>query len=284
MSQLSQNPYYQNGGAGGGGGYITGGSPHGSTSGSPGGGYARRGAAAHSLRPCTIKQLLNATQAHTDAEWHIEDVEIGQVTVVAQVVSIQVQATSSVYWLDDGTGRMEARHWIDSSTLSEENPEDPNAIKEGSYLRVLGTIKTFSSKRYINAAHLRASTDPHEVYFHELDVIATKLMIERGMPNKQPQNGVQQTPQTGTANGASAYNAQPHNASTLDQYAHLPPVERQICKFLLEQPPSDEGIHVGNIARAIGGNAQAIGKALDNLLDEGHVYTTLDESHYALSI
>jgi hypothetical protein len=38
-----------------------------------------------------------------------------QVTVVGHVVSIQSQATNNLYWLDDGTGRIEARHWIDSS-------------------------------------------------------------------------------------------------------------------------------------------------------------------------
>jgi replication factor A2 len=34
-------------------------------------------------------------------------------------MSIQIQTTNSVYWLDDGSGRIEARHWMDSS-----NPED----------------------------------------------------------------------------------------------------------------------------------------------------------------
>jgi replication factor A2 len=38
-----------------------------------------------------------------------------QVTVVGHVVSIQSQATNNLYWIDDGTGRIEARHWIDSS-------------------------------------------------------------------------------------------------------------------------------------------------------------------------
>lgn len=39
-----------------------------------------------------------------------------QVTIVGQVVSIQKQTTNSVYSIDDGTGRIEARHWVDSSS------------------------------------------------------------------------------------------------------------------------------------------------------------------------
>lgn len=39
-----------------------------------------------------------------------------QLTIVAQVISIQSQVTNVVYWLDDGTGRVEARRWVDSSS------------------------------------------------------------------------------------------------------------------------------------------------------------------------
>lgn len=34
---------------------------------------------AHSLRPMTIYQLIQANQAHTDADWVLDDQEIGQV-------------------------------------------------------------------------------------------------------------------------------------------------------------------------------------------------------------
>ena len=39
-----------------------------------------------------------------------------QLTIVAQIVSITVQTTNSVFFLDDGTGRIEARLWVDSSS------------------------------------------------------------------------------------------------------------------------------------------------------------------------
>jgi len=50
----------------------------------------------------------------SDSEWKVEEHEIGQVTVVGQVLSVNVQATNTVYVLDDGTGRIEARNWADS--------------------------------------------------------------------------------------------------------------------------------------------------------------------------
>jgi len=47
-------------------------------------------------------------------------------------------------------------------------------------VRITGALKMFGNKRYINVTHLRASTDPHELYYHILESIAVTLMAERG--------------------------------------------------------------------------------------------------------
>jgi len=272
MSQYENN-YYQNGGAGGGGGYLTG-SP-----GSSPGGMGRKNEAQHSLRPVTIGQLRKATQAHTDAEWMIENNEIGQITVVAQVMSIQIQTTNSVYWLDDGSGRIEARHWMDSS-----NPEDMEkwgGIVENTYVRVTGNLKMFGSKRYINAQHIRPSTDAHELYFHLGEAMTVDLIIARGMP-PAPGQITQLNGTTTSGTGASAYTTQ--SRAPTNQFAGLPQLQRNIMEFLVGQPSNSEGVHVGAIARAVqGGDAVQISSALDVLMDEGHVYTTIDDSHFQVS-
>lgn len=41
--------------------------------------YLTQKEASHSLRPLTVAQILKATQAHADAEWTVDDSEIGQV-------------------------------------------------------------------------------------------------------------------------------------------------------------------------------------------------------------
>lgn len=37
-----------------------------------------------------------------------------QLSLIAQITSTTRQATGSVYWVDDGTGRIEARTWAES--------------------------------------------------------------------------------------------------------------------------------------------------------------------------
>lgn len=58
---------------------------------------------------------------------------------------------------------------------------------------------------------------------------------------------------------ASAYTNQSRSAGN-DQFSHLPPLQQSIARFILQQPPTEEGIHVAAIARAIGidGDAQRI--------------------------
>ncbi len=42
-------------------------------------------------------------------------------TVVAQVIKINPQATNITYDLDDGTGQIQARHWVDPSQSGEDD-------------------------------------------------------------------------------------------------------------------------------------------------------------------
>lgn len=64
----------------------------------------------------------------------------------------------------------------------------------------------------------------------------------------------------------SAYATQT-NSSVVDQFSHLPNLQRAIVKFMIDQPPRDEGVHVAIIAKAIGGgdvnNAHKIRYGLD---------------------
>ncbi|KZT26524.1 replication protein A, subunit RPA32 [Neolentinus lepideus HHB14362 ss-1] len=270
--QFGSNPYYQNNNTGG--GYLTG-SPYGGSPSSPG--QKTRSAAAQSLRPVKAKQLAAATQAHADAEWKIEDVEVGQVTIVGHLVTIQPQTTNSVYWLDDGTGRVEARHWKGG----DEDNDKWGDVSEGTFVRVTGTLKTFNGKRYINATHIRPVKEPMETYFHDLECVYVTHFFRHG-PLGQGNEGA-----SSTGTNMSNYTTQASTAHR-EEWAHLNPVQRAILEFMASVPDdNDEGVHVGAIARAVQGTAGvndvSISTALDALMDDGRIYTTTDESHFRLS-
>ncbi|KAI0006130.1 replication protein A subunit RPA32 [Russula compacta] len=259
----------------GGGGYLTGGSPFGSASGSPGG-LGRRGTLSQSLRPITVKQFLQATQAHADADWVFENAEFGHVTLVAHVVTVQKQATNCLYKLDDGTGSLEARHWSDS--INQESEDGQNEVLPNTFARVTGTIKTFGPKRYINATRIRPVQDAQEPFFHLLDVMAVQLTFDRGPP------GSHMNAQTAGNPSLSEYSAaQVHHSEVKDQYSQLPPVPRSIVQFMQKQPQTPEGVHVSAIAKAVGADAESIEQALERLLDDGLIFSTINETHFRIS-
>ena len=99
----------------------------------------------------------------------------------------------------------------------------------------------------------------------------------------------------------SDYNANTVGRSTNENFAHLQPLERKIVDFIISQGPPVDGVHVANIARAVGTDAKSIrsfifcfgddekliislsySDALDRLMDEGTVFSTIDESHFSV--
>lgn len=145
----------------GGGGYLTGGSPFGSTSGSPGGlgrvrsGYptfyflsltfpiAGNSFAVHSThyRETILPSYTGSPGCRLDARKYgvrscalfiwVSSIpflnDSAQVTLVGHVVSVQKQATNCVYKLSDGTGALEVRHWSDS--ISQDDGDDEDEVK-----------------------------------------------------------------------------------------------------------------------------------------------------------
>ncbi|KAF9651426.1 replication protein A, subunit RPA32 [Thelephora ganbajun] len=247
------------------GGYVQG-SPFGENS--PG---TVKKATSHSLRPVTIKQLLASTQAHGDAEWMLGDCEINHITAITHVLNVQVNPTNNIYELGDGTGRIEARHWVDASTEGDEGKT--NGVTSHMYARVTGTLKQFGTKKYLNVAHIQPVADPHELIFHLFEAVYVTLEYSRG-----PVGGGGEPMQGVTFGGSqSAYSHQ--NQGSGDQYSHMNDIERRIMQFLRSQQGGD-GVHVAAIGRAIKADPPVVSDALDKLVEGGDVFITSD-NHYA---
>lgn len=77
--------------------------------------------AGQSLRPVTIKQILEATSSPTTESVtlniHDKDIELGQVTLVACVRSLRETGTGADYVLEDGTGSVSGKCWQDRASI-----------------------------------------------------------------------------------------------------------------------------------------------------------------------
>ncbi|KMU81847.1 hypothetical protein CISG_02863 [Coccidioides immitis RMSCC 3703] len=99
--QFPSGSYGQGGGGGGGGG-------EGGFMSEVGASQSGKTYNKSSLRPVTIKQLNDATQAYSDADFKIDDTEVAQVSFVGQIRNISQLSTFMTYKLDDGTGEIES--------------------------------------------------------------------------------------------------------------------------------------------------------------------------------
>ncbi|KAF8521854.1 hypothetical protein JB92DRAFT_2889745 [Gautieria morchelliformis] len=272
----SQGPFYSNvnDSGGGGGGFI---SPYGSQD-SPRDGSKK--SSQYSLRALTILSMHNAQQAHGEANFTVDGIEIGQVTVVAQVVEdVDPQSTNILFRIDDGTARIDARHWLEQH----ESASDFSHITEGSYIRVMGSLKQINNKRHLSAPHVRLAS-PKEFLFHKAEVMLVWAQTTLPVPG-QPAN----ISHVVTAGGdTSAYTSgglaqQAENPN----YAHLPALERRILECIQSAPARDEGVPVDLIAKRLDSNAtleaNELTQALDRLMDEGHIYSTIDDSHFMIA-
>ncbi|KAJ7774502.1 replication protein A subunit RPA32 [Mycena maculata] len=269
MSQFS--PY------GGGGGFMQG-SPGGSQGSLSGGGG--KSPASQSVRPVTIAQVRKASQMHSDAEWMVDDHAIGQVTIVAELQENRVFSTNRTFFIDDGTGRIEAKMWMD--TQDTQKPHAWRGIAPGKspdtemmYVRVTGSIKTHNDKRHIHASNIRLVKDPNEIYFHLLEVISTNVVLQKGLPS---QSGHEQ--QTGAVQGQSAYTVQSRPTNSGGLFSEM---ADKVVRYLSSLPPNPQGTYVGDIAKAMKTDSMELSDTVDKLIDDGHVFTTIDDSHIQLA-
>ncbi|KAM0792330.1 hypothetical protein ACM66B_005013 [Microbotryomycetes sp. NB124-2] len=248
---------------------------------SPGGGGKSRGP--QSLRPVTIYQIQNADQANPDAEFTIDGVEIKDITFVACVRNKNESTTNIAYLIEDGTGQIEARQWINAVEDGETQFGD---IENNTYVRVLGTIKAFGGKRSINCNRIRRVTDMNEINFHMVEVayVSTWYKHDGKMGAKVDMSGVA---------GAVGYNTDNPYAGNDDpvaaeDFSGYQPAQRAVLVWLAanrEQLEPVGGAHLNTIRQNALPNKslddiRAIMMELDN---QGAVYEGTDD-HWQVTL
>ncbi|CAK4034895.1 related to single-stranded DNA binding 30K chain [Lecanosticta acicola] len=240
----------------------------------------KKGYGKDTLRPVTIKQLHDAAHPHPDADhFMIDNSETTQVTFIGQVRNISTQTTNVTYKLDDGTGIIEVKQWIDAEAL--QDPDDPSNQKpkpvEEGYARVWGRLKAFNNKRHVGANYIRPIQDFNEIQYHLLEATVVHLHFAKGPLEQQAQaNGGANGMTNGGHQQANGYAQQDPGPGSVSAAA------RKIFAVLKQTPQTNEGLHAQDIAMRVGLEMSEVMKAGDELLSGGKIYTTVDDATWAL--
>lgn len=235
----------------------------------------------------TIKQILDATQAHPEAPFQIDGADIGSVYCIGQVRNISTQSTNITYKLDDGTGEIEAKQWVDSTTARIEDDMDVDGqgvkhstrkkVELNGFVKVFGKLKVFGNKRFLGAHNVRPLTDANELHVHFLEATAVHLFFKHGPPQSKSGDG--------GAGAATKEGAGGDDYSAGVGGRPLPPMSataRRVYNLLKSEPQSNEGLHMQNISAKLGLPSTEVVKAGDELLSAGLIFSTMDEYTWAI--
>lgn len=300
-----------------------------------GGGTRPGGSQDSGLQPLTVKMISQATQRPGDDIFYIDGVDVNNVTLVGMVHNKEERNIDTSFFLDDSTGRIQVKRWIDGQDSHEFT--EMQAVKNGMYVRVHGHLRTFQNKLHVVAFSVRPITNFNELTFHFLEVIYVHLS---NMQTRVPAMGPAPTPasmstyeQTGFYNnnqvpasgpaptvvsmstyGQTGFNSNNQMAAIgipptpvgTGTYRHtgfnnniqyMPPPHvasvasggsmddcRRRVHAIFEEPFSlqiEQGLHVNQVVqRVVGYSPQQVRDAVEFLVNEGFVYSTIDDDHY----
>lgn len=224
---------------------------------------------AQNIMPVTVAEIINSTQL--DDKFFSGDVEIFQVTLVGLVKSVKESSTRLDYEIDDLTGPpLEVKQFVDNDD-SVPDEERVQAVRENTYVRVRGTVRSFAGKKSVVAFKISPVTDLNEMTYHILEVIHSHASLAT-QPSHAVSNGI-----AAQVNGSTRT---PDDAGDHGMVSGLTSIQNQV-HLAIRNNSSAEGASVESVCKQVRGVPEkAIREAIEFLSSEGHIYSTIDDDHY----
>ncbi|XP_026172602.1 replication protein A 32 kDa subunit [Mastacembelus armatus] len=221
--------------------------------------------------PCTVSQLMSASQS--DEAFKVGDVEVAQVTIVGVIRSTDKSMTNIQYKVDDMTGApMDVKQWVDT----EDPSVDSTVLPPGTYVKVSGNLRSFQNHRSVVAFSIRPLEDMNEITSHMLEVVQAHMAL--GKPQTMPgaRGGMTSdiTPMSRPAMGGgyAGANDMTNNGLSANQNQVL---------SLIRSCPDPQGISIQDLKQRLSGiSLTVIKQAVEFLSNEGHIFSTIDEDHF----
>lgn len=254
--------------------------------------------------PLTVRMAEDAIERQKAAgsdELCVHGVEVGQASVmlfVGAVEHLAKQAASVQFVLNDGTGRIRVRHFSSGDVGS----AGFDQIVDGGYITIAGSLRT-SPTLHVSATFLHPVFSVDAVSYHMIEAAHAGLKLKQMasgvnttlplMPAKlkepMPDVASVPTPQHSLqpALGAGVL-AAPAAASAGGMPFAAPPrstaaMKRVVIEFLRREGEGKEaGVHISAVCQGVNGDEATIRPALAALIEDGDVYTTINEDNFAV--
>jgi replication factor A2 len=245
--------------------------------------------------PLTVRMLESAVESRTDesADVLIHGSEAGMVHLVGVVEGLVQQTAMVEFQLNDASGRVKVRQYFTGDSAG----KGIDGLTSGRYVSVIGNLRT-SPAVHVSAMNVRAVTSADEISYHMIEVALATLRL------RAPAGGVS-TGGLGLSVGVTADPGTPSPMKIAENANKISPMKvdapvpvaldmqpaasddiRGCVLKVLEQgkeSAGDQGVGLASvIAKLAHCKASQVKEILQGLVDEGEIFTTIDDEHYAL--
>lgn len=212
----------------------------------------------NSLTPVTIKQVNDATQPIPDGDFIVNNVELSLISYVAVLRKIDQLNGSVNLQVEDGTGSVEIRKWIDSNKTTVEAEAEKYAAYLDQYVFVTAALKFQNDKKIMQNASIRPVTDHNEVLYHNLAAISHHVKAQ-GVTAKLESDG----------------------NSLFVQDNALDSVEDRIFAFISDNSGTmQEGVPVSLISQNLSLSNDVVNQKCNDLVELGKIYSGYDDASF----
>jgi replication factor A2 len=262
---------------GGGGGFGAGGGVP-----SPSQPKGKRNYDERSVTPVTIKMALAGTASGDGGAIILADGrKMNQICIVGATRSVDDHSTNVLYNIEDGTGLVEVKQWLDDNESSGLAAIRQETIRDNVYLKIVGTVRDYDGKKTVIADSVRLLSTGNELTHHMLSVIYAAESYKRRHSYVLPSNTMMGGVGFGSGPVPSAASGTSFHAMDMGGGGRLEDLVLDYIKTQGEQSEAGANVQQCIQALAMHGHSQgAIRKAIDDLNNEGHIYSTTDDDHY----
>lgn len=262
------------------GGFGNGGFSGEASQGSGGRGGNRKSYDEQTIQPCTIRMLLNALpEGGSDDTGSLElsdGRKLHHVVIVGAIRDFTDNSTNTEYQIEDGTGLIIAKQWIDNNDCAAKLEMRQLSMKENIYVKIIGSLKYYDGQVQLIADSIRPLTTGNELTCHMLEVVYVGEK-HKNSRNAAPRNSLISNPGVGFGG----------EGVVLQRSGGSEGVRDSVVNYIRsEGEKQDIGANVQNCVRVLSGEypEKEILKAIEDLAAEGHIYSTYNEDHYKFAM
>lgn len=218
------------------------------------------------LSPVTIKQINDATQPIADGEFVVNNVSLNMVSFVGVVRKVESTTSAHNITIEDGTGSVEVRRWVDEKAMSAAQETEKYQALENKYVYVTGSLKEFNQKKNVLHAVFREITDHNEVLYHLLYAISNHLEAQGLLKS----------------DGSSAAKSEPglFVSGAAEDVKSGDVMDKIMALIAANTPSMPEGVPARWISDNLGLSVEEVKEKCHELSEMAKIYQGYDESSY----